>query len=152
MARTRDVMNRRQLIVGLGLAPFAGNLLPDTACAADAALKLRTLYNKDRSFSDLAHSLEGSRVSVGGYMAPPLKADSQFFVLTKIPMAVCPFCETEAEWPRDILAIYTKRIVDVVAFNSKIVTRGVLELGTFKDPETGFVSRARLVDAVYERS
>ncbi|WP_208997647.1 hypothetical protein [Roseibium algicola] len=152
MARTRDVMNRRQLIAGLGLAPFAGNLLPDTACAADAPLKLRTLYNKDRSFSDLAHSLEGSRVSVGGYMAPPLKADSQFFVLTKIPMAVCPFCETEAEWPRDILAIYTKRIVDVVAFNSKIVTRGVLELGTFKDPETGFVSRARLVDAVYERS
>ncbi|NKX64950.1 hypothetical protein HEP89_12585 [Labrenzia sp. 5N] len=145
-------MNRRQLIVGLGLAPFAGNLLPNTACAADAPLKLRTLYNKDRSFSDLAHSLEGTRVSVGGYMAPPLKADSQFFVLTKIPMAVCPFCETEAEWPRDILAIYTKRIVDVVAFNSKIVTRGVLELGTFKDPETGFVSRARLVDAVYERS
>lgn len=152
MARTRDVMNRRQLIVGLGLAPFAGNLLPDTACAADAPLKLRTLYNKDRSFSDLAHSLEGTRVSVGGYMAPPLKADSKFFVLTKIPMAVCPFCETETEWPRDILAIYTKRIVDVVAFNSKIVTRGVLELGTFKDPETGFVSRARLVDAVYERS
>lgn len=152
MARTRDVMNRRQLIAGLGLAPFAGILLPNTSCAADAPLKLRTLYNKDRSFSDLAHSLEGTRVSVGGYMAPPLRADSQFFVLTKIPMAVCPFCETEAEWPRDILAIYTKRIVDVVAFNSKIVTRGVLELGTFKDPETGFVSRARLVDAVYERS
>lgn len=152
MARTSDVMNRRQLIVGLGLTAFAGNLLPDTASAADAPLKLRTLYNKDRSFSNLAHSLEGTRVSVGGYMAPPLKADSQFFVLTKIPMAVCPFCETEAEWPRDILAIYTKRIVDVVAFNSKIVTRGVLELGTFKDPETGFVSRARLVDAVYERS
>ncbi|WP_229004854.1 hypothetical protein [Roseibium aggregatum] len=152
MARTSDVMNRRQLIVGLGLTAFAGHLLKGTASAADAPLKLRTLYNKDRSFSDLAHSLEGTRVSVGGYMAPPLKADSQFFVLTKIPMAVCPFCETEAEWPRDILAIYTKRIVDVVAFNSKIVTRGVLELGTFKDPETGFVSRARLVDAVYERN
>lgn len=145
-------MNRRQLIVGLGLAPFAGHLLTDAAGAADAPLKLRTLYNKDRSFSDLAHSLKGSRVSVGGYMAPPLKADSQFFVLTRIPMAVCPFCETEAEWPRDILAIYTKRNVDVVAFNSKIVTRGVLELGPYKDPETGFLSRARLIDAVYERA
>lgn len=144
-------MDRRQLVFGLGLAPLGG-LLPTPAEASDAPLKLRTLYNKDRSFSDLANSLAGTRITVDGYMAPPLKADSRFFVLTKIPMAVCPFCESEAEWPRDILAIYTKRTVDVVPFNSKIVTRGVLELGTFKDPETGFVSRARLVDAVFERS
>lgn len=145
-------MDRRQLVIGLGLAPLAGLLVPAAAGASDAPLKLRTLYNKDRSFSDLANSLAGNRITVDGYMAPPLKADSSFFVLTKIPMAVCPFCESEAEWPRDILAIYTKRTVDVVPFNSKIVTRGILELGTFKDPETGFVSRARLVDAVFERS
>jgi len=145
-------MDRRQLVFGLGLAPLARLLLPLPAVASGKPLKLRTLYNKDRSFSDLAKSLEGSRISVDGYMAPPLKADSQFFVLTKIPMAVCPFCESEAEWPRDILAIYTKRTFEVVAFNRKIVTSGVLELGTFKDPETGFVSRVRLVDAVYERA
>ncbi|POF28520.1 hypothetical protein [Roseibium marinum] len=144
-------MDRRQLVAGLGLAPLARLLFPLPAAASDKPLKLRTLYNKDRSFSDLAKSLEGSRISVDGYMAPPLKADSRFFVLTKIPMSVCPFCETEAEWPRDILAIYTKRTVEVVAFNRKIVTSGVLELGTFKDPDTGFVSRVRLVDAVHER-
>lgn len=145
-------MDRRQLVFGLGLAPVAGFLLPRGAAASDKPLKLRTLYNKDRSFSDLARSLEGERISVDGYMAPPLKADSRFFVLTKIPMAVCPFCETEAEWPRDILAIYTKRTVEVEAFNRKIVTSGVLELGTFKDPDTGFVSRVRLIDAVYRRA
>ncbi|MBN9671793.1 hypothetical protein [Roseibium aggregatum] len=145
-------MDRRQLVFGLGLAPLAGLALPGSANASDKPLKLRTLYNKDRSFSDVAAKLEGSRITVDGYMAPPLKADSRFFVLTKIPMAVCPFCETEAEWPRDILAIYTKRTVDVVPFNSKILTRGILELGTYKDPDTGFVSRARLVDSVYERT
>ena len=65
-------------------------------------------------------------------------------------MAVCPFCESEADWPDDILAIYSKRIIEVISFNTKIITRGVLELGNFKDPETGFLSRVRLVDAVYD--
>jgi hypothetical protein len=90
-------------------------------------------------------------VSVTGFMAPPLKAESSFFVLTKRPMAVCPFCETSADWPDDILAIYTKRAIDVVPFNIRIRTEGTLELGTFKDPDTGFVSRVRIVDAHYER-
>ena len=80
---------------------------------------------------------------------PPLKAESKFFVLTKMPMAVCPFCETEAEWPNDILAVYTKRIVDVIPFNKKITVSGVLELGGYRDPETGFLSMVRLSDANY---
>jgi len=115
--------------------------------AADDPIKLRTLYNRDRSFSDLAKSLEGTRVTVEGFMAPPLKADASFFVLTKMPMAVCPFCETEAEWPDDILAVYTKRTLKVMPFNVRIVTQGELALGTYTDPELGFVSRVRLVDA-----
>ena len=82
-------------------------------------------------------------------MAPPLKVDTNFFVLTKMPMSVCPFCETEADWPDDILAVHTKRIVKVLPFNLKIEVQGVLELGTEKDAETGFVSRVRLIDATY---
>ncbi|WP_428927855.1 hypothetical protein [Marinibacterium sp. SX1] len=141
------LLDRRMFLAGSASLAATG-----PALAADDPIKLRELYNKDRSFSDLALSLEGRRVAVDGYMAPPLKAESSFFVLTKMPMSVCPFCETEAEWPADILAIYTKRMVDVVPFNVRIVTRGVLELGTFRDPETGFLSRVRLGDAVYERN
>lgn len=137
-------MHRRTFIAG-----SAGFLLVPRASRADAPLKLRELYNRDQSFSDLALSLEGTRVDVVGFMAPPLKAESRFFVLTKMPMSVCPFCETEAEWPDDILAVYTKRIVDIIPFNVKINCSGVLELGGQKDPETGFVSRVRLADAVY---
>jgi len=141
------LLDRRMFLAGSASLAATG-----PALAADDPIKLRELYNKDRSFSDLALSLEGRRVAVDGYMAPPLKAESSFFVLTKMPMSVCPFCETEAEWPADILAIYTKRMVDVVPFNVRIVTRGVLELGSFRDPETGFLSRVRLGDAVYERN
>lgn len=113
---------------------------------------VRDLYDKDRSFSAAARSLRGERVAITGFMAPPLKAESRFFVLTMRPMAVCPFCEIEAEWPDDIIAVYAKRTVRVVPYNVKIVARGRLELGRHRDPETGFLSRTRLVDAVYERS
>lgn len=113
-------------------------------------LKMRELYNKDLSYSNLAKELQGKYIQVSGFMAPPLKAESKFFVLTKIPLSVCPFCETEAEWPDDILAIYTKRVNKVVPFNVKIKVTGILELGTFTDEETGFVSKIRIVNAKYE--
>lgn len=141
-------MNRRTFLLGAaGLAASAGRSFAD-----DGLLRIRELYNKDLSFSDYAEANDGSRITVRGFMAPPLKAESTFFVLTSRPMAVCPFCETEAEWPDDILAVYTKRVIDVVPFNVEIVSRGTLKLGTFKDPDTGFVSRVRVVDSTFERS
>lgn len=116
---------------------------------ADNIIKLRELYDRDRSLSNLALRLEGKRLTVDGFMAPPLKAESNFFVLTRIPMAVCPFCETETDWPDDILAVYTKRTVDVIPFNVRLEARGVLELGPYRDPATGFLSMVRLADASY---
>ena len=137
-------MNRRTFTLAALLAPFGAR--------ADDTIRLRDLYEKDLSFSPLARSLQGTRIAVDGFMAPPLEAETDFFVLTKRPMAVCPFCETEAEWPDDIVAVRAKRIVRVVPYNVPIVARGVLELGTERDPRTGFVSRVRLVDATYERA
>ena len=128
---------------------LAAPMLMRPALASDAVIKLRHLYDR-QSISDLAKTSEGTRIAVDGYMAPPLKAESRFFVLTRRPMSVCPFCETEADWPNDILAVYTKRTVDVVPYNVKIVTSGVLELGAYRDPETGFLSMVRLVDASYD--
>ena len=119
--------------------------------AGDELLKLRDLYEKDLSFSTFALEQEDQTVVVQGFMAPPLKAESQFFVLTKKPMSVCPFCETEAEWPDDIVVVYTTDVVDVVPFNRPIAVTGTLSLGTYRDEETQFVSRVRLVDADYER-
>ena len=83
-------------------------------------------------------------------MAPLLDPTVDFFVLTKRPIAVCPFCETEAEWPPDILAVYTKRPLEPVSFNRRIEVTGVLELGGHADPDLGFVSRVRLQDAIYQ--
>jgi hypothetical protein len=141
------MLTRRTFLAAAAATPLA---IPARA-AQDDVLKVREFYDRMRGFSDLAQSLQGERITVEGFMAPPLKADSKFFVLTKMPMSVCPFCETAAEWPDDIMAVYTKRTVDVVPFNVKIETRGVLELGEFRDPDTGFVSLVRLADSTYAR-
>jgi hypothetical protein len=140
-------MDRRQallLLPALALAPRLAR--------AEEPIRMRDLYNKDLSFSPLALENAGQRIAVGGFMAPPLKAESTFFVLTKMPMAVCPFCEPGTPWPDDLLAIYAKRVIDVVPFNVPIVVEGVLELGDYVDPELGFYSKVRLTDATYDRT
>ena len=143
-------MIRRTLLAALPMALFARSFPADAA--ESEPWKLRDLYNKDLSFSDRALSGMGTRVTIAGFMAPPLKAESVFFVLTKMPMAVCPFCEPGMPWPDDILAVYAKRVVDVIPFNVPITVTGVLELGDQVDPELGFYSKVRLVDATYQRA
>ncbi|RVT82717.1 hypothetical protein DXV76_15890 [Rhodobacteraceae bacterium CCMM004] len=142
-------MHRRHLLMTL---PFlaAPALVRAAPGDADAPIKVRDLYTRARGFSDLAQARDGRRISVSGYMAPPLKAQSRFFVLTGRPMAVCPFCESDAEWIEDILPVQTKRIVDPVYYTVGIAARGVLNLGSFTDPETGFVGQMRLTDASFD--
>lgn len=84
-----------------------------------------------------------------GYMAPPLKPEVSFFVLTRIPLAVCPFCDTEASWPDDLVAVEVGKLTTPTAFNYLISVVGRLETGGKTDATTGFVSRVRLVDAVF---
>lgn len=139
------IMSRRAALLG------ALALLPGRVIAAEG-FRVRDLWEKDMSFSDLALRLDGARVEATGFMAPPLKAQSTFFVLTNRPMSVCPFCETEAEWPDDIIAVHARRVVDVIPYNVKIVASGRLELGTTTEDETGFVSRARIVEASARRA
>ena len=142
-------MDRRRFLV----LSSALSLLPHASAAqeGDGTIRLRDLYNKDKSFSDLALAREGQRITVDGFMAPPLKAESTFFVLTKMPMAVCPFCEPGQTWPDDILPVYTRRVVDPLPFNIPMNATGILELGDYVDPETGFFSKLRLTEAIYER-
>jgi len=153
-----EVSRRRWLAhAARSTALLAGGAVLGTVSAAWEAraaetIRLRELYEKDLAFSAFAESRVGDLVAVRGFMAPPLKAESRFFVLTKRPMATCPFCNDADDWPSDIAAVYAKRVVDVVPFNVDIVVRGQLSLGDEREPETGFFSRLRLVDATFERA
>lgn len=140
------MLNRRSVLSAALATPLVSFATP---LRADDDLKVRDLYGKDERVSETALSLVGQRIAIKGFMAPPLKADSKFFVLTQRPMSVCPFCESAADWPADIIAVYTKRSFRVVPFNVRIETTGILEMGEYLDPETGFVSMVRLVQASY---
>lgn len=104
------------------------------------------------AFSSKLEASAGETVDFLGYAAPPLKADADFFVLTRYPMGVCPFCESEADWPPDIVYIkLPEGGTDTIIFGALKVT-GTLEVGTATDPETGFVSRVRIQAAKVERA
>src|SRR4030088_3342856 len=95
-------------------------------------------------FSPKAKQLAGEVVELRGYRAPPLKPEVEFFVLTTLPMAVCPFCDSAAAWPEDIVLVYLNRPVRALPYDRLIGVSGTLQIGTETDAGTGFVSRVRL--------
>lgn len=135
------------------LAVAGASLAMPSLVLADGATVLRfaDLYVRGRQLTDTAAALEGQRVQMTGYMAPPLKPEIDFFVLTRRPMSVCPFCETEAEWPIDIVLAFSEKPVEVVRYTDLIRVTGRFETGFDTDEETGFVSFLRLRDISYRR-
>ena len=129
------------------------------ACAprlshAAATLAFDELYGKvgvlGLEFSGKVLELDGQRVRIEGFMAPPLKAESDFFVLGRVPMSICPFCSSDADWPDDIVVVYLKQKQTFEHNSGMIAVEGMLEHGSWTDPETGFVSLLRIRDATFE--
>lgn len=96
------------------------------------------------TISDKLRSNEGCTVSMVGFMAPPLTPTINFFVLTREPMSICPFCGSDADWPTDIVVVKLSEPVTALPFDSPIRVTGTLELGSEVDAETGFVSLVRI--------
>ena len=118
-------------------------------CGAEEAYKIRDLYAKG-DVSPLAQSHVGQKISVFGFMAPPLLPELDFFILTKMPMSSCPFCEPEMEWPDYLVFVRMEKAVVPVNYRLPIVVTGELEIGDKVDEETGFYSKVRLINAKFE--
>ena len=97
--------------------------------------------------SDLAQALNNHKVIMQGYMAPPLKPDADFFVLTQTPMAYCPFCSSSSDWPFNIVFIRMAdgQAVPALSFKQGVRVVGTLSVGTATDAATGFVSKVRVL-------
>ena len=119
-----------------------------------ASLDFSDMYSGASSeglvFSDTLNSLNGSEVTMTGFMAPPLKPSINFFVLTETPMAVCPFCSTDADWPYNMVVVYVNGSVDALPYDQEVTVTGTLDLGSYMDGDPGFVSQVRLLDATVE--
>lgn len=95
------------------------------------------------TLSDKLVSLDGQQVVLEGYMAPPLKPQLDFFVLTKIRLQYCPFCSTDADWPDDIAVVYLTNNTTAATLKPVRLT-GRLEVGSAVDSATGMVSLVRI--------
>jgi hypothetical protein len=137
---------------GRWLLPFVSvALLTASDAYAAETLTFDSLYQSigvlGVRYSERALSLRGQTVRMRGYMAPPLKPESHFFVLTREPVAVCPFCASDAEWPVDIVVVYLGGTLASFNFSQRIEVEGKLDIGSWTDPQTGFVSQVRLTGA-----
>jgi hypothetical protein len=146
--RRAFLVGSARLLLGAGGATLCG-----LAAAAATRLDFDELYAKvtvlGLTFSDKVKSLNGREVTMRGFMAPPLKAEANFFVLTEIPMSICPFCSSDSDWPDNIVVVYLDRAQTFVQANAPIDVTGRLEVGSWTDPQTGFVSLLRLVGAAF---
>lgn len=144
-------VTRRTLMTLLAGLPLLMATRP--AAAATPSLSFDQLYSKfgvlGLEFSEKVKSLAGQEITIKGFMAPPLKAEAAFFVLTEIPMSICPFCSTDSDWPDNIVVVYLGEKQTFVQPSQTIEASGVLEFGSWTDPETGFVSLLRLRNAEY---
>jgi hypothetical protein len=117
------------------------------------ALRFEEMYKASGvlglEMSDKLVALNGKPVEILGFMAPPLKPEAEFFVMTREPVSLCPFCNSDADWPSDIIVVYLRDGVRYTQTNRAITVSGTLEIGSKLDAKTGFVSLVRLIDADY---
>lgn len=148
--RERRSLNRREFLSLIALTGFSA----PAYAAASEQLTFDELYAAQGvlglKFTEKVRALAGNPVVMKGFMAPPLKAEAKFFVLTEIPMALCPFCSSDADWPDNIVVVYLDEKQTFVQANAPIEVDGTLEYGSWTDPETGFVSLLRLRHAQFQ--
>jgi hypothetical protein len=143
-------MRRRSLlaIAGVGIAL---SCLP--AAWSGERVRFEEMYKASGvlglELSDKLVALDGKAVEILGFMAPPLKPDAGFFVLTREPVSLCPFCNSDADWSSDIILVYLRDGVRYTQTNRAIAVSGTLEIGSKLDAKTGFVSLVRLIEADY---
>jgi hypothetical protein len=137
------------LLISLIFLSFVCTSAPAAMAAGAPAVRFDEMYSGVSSLgitlSDKLKSLEGQIVVMEGFMAPPLKPTLSFFVLTRVPMSICPFCSSDADWPYDIVMVRLEKPVTSLPFDRPIRVEGRLELGSETDAKTGFVSIVRIL-------
>lgn len=147
----RRLMTRRRALQLTAAASLLGTMAGKSLANAPRVSMYNLYSSQDPDgFSDLARAHAGTEVEIGGFMAPPLKAQADFFILSDTPVDICPFCADEDHWIETIIFVRTRETVPVVASSRMIKVRGTLDLGSQVDSDTGFVSRVRLLQATFE--
>ena len=141
-------------VFGTGLASLAVLPMATPSFAAPKRIRMGSLYDygNNMAFSETAKQLAGTEVEMQGFMAPHLKVDSDFFILSNQPVESCPFCESEDQWIDTIVFVVMRERQEAIDPGTLIWTRGILDIGPATDEATGFVSRVRLLKADFYKA
>ena len=97
-----------------------------------------------------AKQLAGNPVRIRGYMAPPDLEQGDFFVLTRAPAFICPFCDPGTNWPDDVVLALLDHDSHFVDPTQLIEVVGELEFGAKLDIRTGATRLVRLHDVRWQ--
>lgn len=158
------MLNRRKF-VGAATASLA---VPSVSFASSTTnvITPSDLLTDRLSISELARELNGERVTMSGYMTPPIKGAENLAVLSEKPTRICPVCNDrtgdsfmavcgpcsvgDASVSGRALAVYANEAIRSRPFNVRLEVHGILNVGTAFEERTGFMSSSQLLDAEYK--
>ena len=108
---------------------------------------------KAASGYDYLKTLDGTRVTISGYMATSSPVDGSFMFLMNLPYQNCPFCVPNTSQLSNTMEVYSRKNEPFAYTNQAIKVVGTLKVADSKDkPFTdmyGYEFNYKIVDAEY---
>lgn len=127
-----------------------------TFCACDKGSKdagePTKLSFKSASGYEYLKSLDGTTVTINGYMATSSPADGSFLFLMNLPYQSCPFCKPNTSQLSNTMEVYPKKDKAFAYTTQAIKVTGTLVVAPSDKPFTdlyGYEFNFKLVDADY---
>ena len=137
----------------LSLCVIAALLLCFAGCKETRTDEVIKLSFRAASGYDYLKTLDGTQVSISGYMATSSPVDGSFMFLMNLPYQSCPFCVPNTSQLSNTMEVYSKKNEPFAFTNQAIQVVGTLEVAESEDkPFTdmyGYEFNYKIVDATY---
>lgn len=137
----------------LSLLLVAAILLCFTGCNKEDNREATKLSFQAAAGYDYLKTLDGTEVSISGYMATSSPVDGSFMFLMNLPYQSCPFCVPNTSQLSNTIEVYSKKDDPFAFTNQAIKVVGTLEVAESEDkPFTdmyGYEFSFKIVDATY---
>ena len=143
----------RKLKTILSLCLVAAMLFCLTGCKKEDNSEATKLSFQAASGYDYLKTLDGTKVSISGYMATSSPVDGSFMFLMNLPYQSCPFCVPNTSQLSNTIEVYSQKDDPFAFTNQAINVVGTLEVAESEDkPFTdmyGYEFSFKIVDATY---
>ena len=137
----------------LCLCIAAAMLFGFAGCKGKQSGDVTKLSFQSASGYDYLKTLDGTRVTINGYMATSSPVDGSFMFLMNLPYQSCPFCVPNTSQLSNTMEVYSKKDAPFAYTNQAIKVVGTLEVAESENkPFTdmyGYEFNFKIVDATY---